>query len=81
MMIDAFEALMNDVCEHLPDGWELFVVFRNGEADIELYNAKGEEVTLCDDDLNVTEMLQQRVDFARATDGLAPYFDKTFSLL
>lgn len=69
---------ISEIGEPLPEDWEIVVFVRHGECEIELIDPQGEIVALCDDDLDVDQMLRQRVDHARESDGLAPHFADEF---
>jgi hypothetical protein len=73
-----FGEVMNRACDNLPEDWEIRVSYRHEEAAIDLIDPEGDEVEVCDDDLNVVQMVERRVDHARVTDGLQPVFDDEY---
>lgn len=70
---------ISEIGEPLPEDWEIVVTVRHGECSIELVDPQGEIVELCDDDLDVDEMLRLRVDHARVADGLGTHFFDEFA--
>ncbi|MBA3483375.1 MAG: hypothetical protein H0T51_16320 [Pirellulales bacterium] len=73
-----FTQLIEDVCENLPEDWEVEIILRRGEADFNLIDPEGDEAKVCDDDHNSVEMIHARVDHARFSDGLQPHFDELY---
>lgn len=70
----SLDSWMYEVGEPLPEDWQLIVTVAHGEASIDLVDPQGEIIEFVDDDLGVDEMIQQRVDHARVSDGLQPHF-------
>lgn len=67
--------LCGEVCELLPEGWEIKIFMRGGEADIGLFNPQGEEVEVDGDDLNTGEIIAKLINTARGSDGLEVAYD------
>jgi hypothetical protein len=68
------------VCDYLPEDWTIQLELMCGQAAIDLIDADGEIIEVCDDDLTLVEMFQRRVDHARLIDGLEPQFDDRYTL-
>lgn len=64
--------LLEFVCENLPEDWRLAVSMGKGVASFDLIDPDGETVEICDDDLTEDEMIVERVNHARQSDGLQP---------
>lgn len=65
--------LLEYVCEELPEDWRLQLTLSYGECGILLLDPEsGICDDFCDDDLTVAEMLRNRVNHARKSDGLQP---------
>jgi hypothetical protein len=61
---------MDMACEHLPEDWQIVIELEEGSGCVKLINPEGDEVEMCDDDLHADEMLLQRINKARESDGL-----------
>lgn len=62
------------VCDNIPEDWEIRIGMRHEEASIELVDPEGDEEggdDFCDDDLTTEEMILQRLNHARRSDGLS----------
>ena len=66
------------VCDYLPEDWSIELELQRGEAAVNLIDPDGELIKVCDDDLNIVELFQRRVDHARVSDGLEPHFDDKY---
>lgn len=67
---------MAEIGDLIPEDWAIIVTVRHGEAEIDLMRPDGELVEFDDgdDDLDVDQMIERRVDHARVQDGLEPHF-------
>lgn len=62
--------VFNQVCRDLPEGWQIDIELTEGCMGIVLTDPEGREVEMCDDDLSAEQMVIQRLNFARRSDGL-----------
>ncbi len=51
----SFRQLVNDACEHLPDGWTIALECENGCGMVKLIDPDGEEVDQCFDDMTIDQ--------------------------
>ena len=66
--------LFNDICENLPEDWEIEISGMSGEASVELVDPDGKRVDMDDDanDYLMHRMVHARINKARESDGLGP---------
>jgi hypothetical protein len=67
-----FDSLFGLICDHLPEDWLVTFECSHGEMAVILDTPDGDEVEFVDDDCDLREMVVNRVNHARTSDGLLP---------
>lgn len=67
-----YDSLFDLICQNLPEDWRITFVCEEGELAVILDDPQGEEMEFVDDDCDLREMVVNRINHARESDGLLP---------